>query len=197
MADKPNQFEVWMERVIQGDQQAVAEVFERYREAMLIAIRYRLDKYPRLRTQFDSTDFLLEVWEDFLSHPEKYRDIITFEGILKHLASAAGHKVEKARRRFVAQKRDLRRSRHLSDPGVAAVVAAVADPHPDPAQQAAWNEAWGRWIALLSPRQREVSLGLRDGLTYQEIAAELGCSKRSIKRIVAELRDLPPPEPLP
>lgn len=196
MANEPNQFAALMERVIQGDEQAVAELYNRYYKAIIMVVRYRLDRSPRLHALYDSTDFLQEVWEDVLAHPEKLRDLATFEAFFEQLARMARHKVEKTQRKYATQKRDLRRRRHLSDPGVTAAAAAVADSQPDPGQQAASDEEWGRWIVSLSPRQQRIVLMLRNGLTHEEIAAELGCSERSIRRLVSELRYLPSPVPL-
>lgn len=197
MADEPNEFAALMERVAQGDEQAAEEICERYHKAIILVIRSRLNQSPQLRTQFDSTDILQQVWEDVFAHPEKLRDFATFEVFLKHLAGMACHKVQKAQKKHFAQKRDLRRRRHLSDPGVAAAAAAVADPQPDPAQQAASDDALVSWLFSLPRRPRLVVLRLGAGYTHPEIAAELGCSERSIGRIVARIRRLPPPVPLP
>jgi RNA polymerase sigma factor (sigma-70 family) len=197
MADEPNEIVALIERVIQGDEQAITELYDKYHKALILIIRYRLNRSPRLRTLFDSIDLLQEVWEDVLAQPEKLRDFATFEAFFKHLARMAHHKVEKAQRKYSAQKRDLRRRRHLSDPGVAAVAAAAADPRPDPAQQAASHDTLVRWLFSLPWRQRRVVLRLGAGYSYQEIAAELACSERTIERMVAKIRHLPPPVPLP
>jgi DNA-directed RNA polymerase specialized sigma24 family protein len=140
MADKPNPVATLMERVIQGDEQAAKELYERYHEPLIFIIRQRLNRSPQLRTQFDSMDFVQKVWEDILAHPEKLRDSSTLETFLKYLMGTACHEIQKAQRKYFAQKRDLRRRRHLSDPRVTAAAAAVADPRPDPAQQAAAHE---------------------------------------------------------
>lgn len=188
MADQPNELAALVERVAQGDKQAAEEVYEKYHKAILMVVRYHLNQSPCLRALCDSMDLLQDVWLEVLAHPEKLVGLTAPEVFSKFLTAVARHKVQKAQRKYFAQKRDLRRRRHLSDPGIAAAAAVVTDPCPDPAQQAASDEEWGRWIASLSPRQQLVALMLRDGLTYPEIAAKLGCSKRSIRRIAAELR---------
>jgi RNA polymerase sigma factor (sigma-70 family) len=121
-------------------------------------------------------------------HLEKLRDFATFEVFLKHLSGMACHRVKEAQRKHFAQKRDLVRHRHLSNPGVAAAATTVADPQPDPAKQAASHEEWLRWLESLPQLHQQVALKLRDGLSYQEIAEELGCSKRSIQGSVARIR---------
>jgi RNA polymerase sigma factor (sigma-70 family) len=197
VADKPNEFAALMERVAQGDKQALAEVYEKYHKAIRMVVRYRLNKYPQLRTLNDSMDFVQMLWQDLLAEPEKLDEFSTIERLLKYLAVRIEHKIEKVQRKYTAQKRDLRRRRHLSAPGVAVAAAAVTDPRPDPAQQAASHEAWERWSLSLPERHRQVIIMLRDGFTYDEIAAELCCSMRTIKRLVAKLRNMLPPEPLP
>lgn len=196
MTIEPNPFETLMERVSQGDEQAAAELYERYHKAIILIIRHRLNATPQLRALFDSIDFLQEVWQDIFAHPEKLRDFATFEAFLKYLAEMARHKVQKAQRKHASQKRDLRRVHHLGDPGVSAAAAAITDARPSPAQRAARFEVWLRWVMSLPLPQRRIVLMLRDGFTYQEVAAELDCSERSIRRIIADIRGIPPPLPL-
>jgi RNA polymerase sigma factor (sigma-70 family) len=196
MADEPNELAALLERVAQGDKQAAEEVYEKYHKAILMVVRYHLNQYPRLRALCDSTDFVQDVWLEILAHPEKLRGFSAREVFCKFLEAVARHKVQKAQRKYAAQKRDLRRRRHLSDSGVAAVAAAAADPHPDPARQAATLDEWMHWLGSLTPRQQLIVLMRRNGCTYQEIAAQIGCSKRSMRRLLAVLRSLSP-EPLP
>ncbi len=192
MADKPNPFAALMERVAQGDQQAIAEIYEKYHKAIIFVIRQRLKRYAELRAVNDSLDFLQEVWFSTLADPEKLREFATFEEFLKYLAGVACNKVDKAQRRYSAQKRDLRRRRHLSDPDVTAAAAAVADPWPRPDQQAASHEAWLRWLESLPEHYRQAVIMLRDGFSYQETAAKLGCSERSLRRLMAKVRAMRP-----
>jgi len=188
VADKPNEFAALMERVTQGDQQAIAEIYEKYHKAIRMVVRYRLDKYRALRTQFDSMDFVHLLWQDLVAHPEKLGEFSTIETLLKYLAGMVKHKIEKTQRKYTAQKRDLRRCRHLSDPGVTAAAAAIADPWPRPDQQAASHEDWLRWLESLPEHYRQAVIMVRDGFSYQETAAKLGCSERSIRRIMAKIR---------
>lgn len=193
MADEPSEFTALMVRVSQGEEQAFQEIYDRYHKAIRLVIRYHLNRSPQLRTQFDSIDFLQEIFKDLFAHPEKLPGFTASKDFLKYLAVVAHHKIEKARRQLTTQKRDLRRTRHLSEPEIAVRVAAVADPQPGPAQQAESREAWLRWLNSLTSRQQNIVLRLRDGCTYQEIAAAQRRSVRSIERVVHKLRDIAPP----
>ena len=197
MTIEASRFATLMERVSQGDQQAATELFEQYQKAIIFVVRQRLNAYPQLRALFDSIDFLQEVSQDVFADPEKLRDFTTFEVLLKYLVEMARQKVQKDQRKYASQKRDRRRVRHLGDSGVSAAAAAIADARPSPAQRAAMSEVWLHWILSLPLPQRRIVLMLRDGCTYQEIAAEFDFSERSIRRIVAEIRGMPPPMPLP
>jgi len=60
----------------------------------------------------------------------------------------ACHKVEKVQRKYVAQKRDRRRLRHLDDPCIATAATAITDLRPDPAQAAALQDEWERYCGF-------------------------------------------------
>ena len=65
---------------------------------------------------------------------------------------------------------------------------AVADPMPDPEQQAAWNQHTAKLQAVLQalPSQDQECLGLRaEGLKYREIAEVLGISLGSVSASLA------------
>lgn len=195
MSDEPNEFAALMERFAQGDQRAVAELYGKSHHVVIRCIRYHLNRYRRLRTQYDSIDFLQSVWTYIFSAPEKLHDFAVFEDFRKYLLKVTRHKLEKARRKHLdTQERDLGRVCHLSDPDVEVLATAVADPQPSPAEQASSQEHWDSWLLPLSPRLRRVVVLLRDGLSCREIAARLGCSLRSVGRMVVKLRRAFPPD---
>lgn len=197
MPDKPNDFTALMDRVAQGDQQAAAQLLHRYGSAVIMVIRQRLDQNSRLRSIYDTDDFAQSVWSDFFAGPAKCNRFATPVDFVKYLTGMSRNQVRKAvREQLMTQKRDLCRSRHLSDPHIAAAADAVADPAPTPAQYAVSREEWEGWLKSLTSDQQRLILMVRAGFSREEIAGQFCRSLRTIERMVDELRLSPPPEPI-
>src|SRR5262245_27253345 len=90
MPDKADSFRTLMTRARDGSQQAARELFERYGQRLLDAIRRRL-RHP-LRTRFDSADFAQDVWASFFTGAlERHFD--NADELLAYLARMAKNKV--------------------------------------------------------------------------------------------------------
>lgn len=194
MDEQTTEFAALMERFAQGDQQAATELYNKYNEAVIRVVRYHLARFPRLRWQYDSIDFSQSVWASVFFDPEKLRDFAQYQDFLMHIWNVTRHKIDNARRKHLGtQKRDLRRTRHLGDSDVATAAGAVADPEPSPLQQVLSHELWQCWLTSLPPRTRTAAVLLAYGYHHRDIAKQLGCSLRSIERVVAKLRRKAPP----
>jgi DNA-directed RNA polymerase specialized sigma24 family protein len=102
----------------------------------------------------------------------------------------ARHKVEKAHRSFLdTGKRDLARQVPLGERDGPA--AAMADPTPTPLQAALESDAWEHYLQRLPPVFQRLVLLLRDGLSQQEIAARLGVTNRTVRRLLGQLAYVP------
>jgi DNA-directed RNA polymerase specialized sigma24 family protein len=60
---------------------------------------------------------------------------------------------------------------------------------PTPQEVASWAEELERHVIALSPELRQLALWKLDGLTHEEIAEKLGCSKRTVIRKIERLRE--------
>ena len=197
MSVDSHEFPVLMELVARGDEAGAAQLFHLYDDTVLRLVHSLLRKYPRLRAVYDVEDLSQMIWRDFFAGPAKCDRFATPVDFLKYLTGMSYNQVRKAvREQLMTQKRDLRRSHHLSEPHVAAAADAVADPAPTPAQYAVSREEWEGWLKSLTKDQQSLVLMVRAGFRHEEIAGQFCCSLRTIERMVDELRLSPPPEPI-
>src|SRR5581483_9990050 len=178
-----------MERVRAGEAGAYEELLARYGEAVRRAVRIRL--HDRLRAQYDSLDFVQDVWASLLAAgpgPDRFPDQ---DALVKYLCGIARNKViEVFRRRFATRTHAITREEPLP-PDTRDSGPRLPGKGPTPSQAAVAGERWDDWVRRLPPGHRAVLERLRDGHTHEEVAAMLNVSVRTVERIVRRLKDLP------
>src|SRR5438552_15677561 len=118
-------------RLQQGCDEAARELVEKYGPYLLRVVRRRL--HPRLRTRFDSADFVQAVWVSFFANRAELRSFQRAEDIVAFLARMAQHKVtEGVRQQLGTGKRDLTREQSLDDSAVVGHLSELAGPGPTP-----------------------------------------------------------------
>jgi RNA polymerase sigma factor (sigma-70 family) len=184
MVDRPPSFQRLMEQLRSGSADAPGELLDRYGAHVLRVIRHRLDQ--RLRQEFDSADFLQDVWKSFFQALPPGRTFDGPEALIAYLAQVARHKVVDACRRRATHARDARRERPLDAPdGVPA--GAVAAAGATPSQEAAANDLWERLVEGLPPQHRRIVALLREGRSHAEIARELRVDRKTVYNLVRRL----------
>jgi RNA polymerase sigma-70 factor (ECF subfamily) len=181
-----NDFRGLMERVQSGSDEAARELFDRYSGHVARVVRRRL--HPRLRTQYDSLDFLQAVWASFFTSP-LHRVLERPEDLVGYLSRMACNKIMDAnRRRFGAQKADARRERSLAAPdgGPGPEVSAR---QPTPSQLAIAEESWEKLLKGQPPTLRRALEMLRQGHTYRDIADEVGLHPKALQRFLQKLME--------
>jgi RNA polymerase sigma factor (sigma-70 family) len=66
----------------------------------------------------------------------------------------------------------------------------LLDTGPSPEEIARVNEMLEQFIASLPPRHVAVVVMLFDGYSHREIAEELGCTERTVRRVVSYLQGI-------
>ncbi len=152
-------------------------------------VRARLPK--RLRSQFDSADFVQAIWQSF------FTDLVhrgpNFQKVVhlrRYLAGVARNKVYEQHRRLTrTEKYDIRREERLYiRRGDREVPLDVISPGPSPSQAAQARDRLDHLIAGLSQREIDVIELRRLGLTFEEIAAQTGVKERTARRIIDSAR---------
>jgi RNA polymerase sigma-70 factor (ECF subfamily) len=179
-------FRTLMERFRQGDAAAARRLFEEYSPYVLRAVRRRL--HGGLRSRYDSLDFTQDVWASFMAttHGQQFDGP---EALITYLARMAHHKViDVHREQFVTQKRSRQREQSLTESNP----DRVPGPTPTPSQVLMADEREDRLRRLLRqlPPKYQRAIDLRhQGRTYDEIAAQVGLSERTVRRLLQKLFD--------
>jgi RNA polymerase sigma-70 factor (ECF subfamily) len=169
-----------------GDPAAITEFFCRYGAAIRAVVRRNL--HSRLRTRFDSLDFVQDVWASFLALPTEKCTFASPQALLGFLTRVAQNKViEIFRQRFRTQKYAI--TRECASPQEDDGEELMA-PTPSPSQWAIAGEQWARLLARVPPGHRVIVERLREGHNYEEIARMTNVSVSTVNRIVRRLKDL-------
>lgn len=178
---RDDEFTDLIDRVQSGCQQSVGVLLNRYGPYILMEVRRRLNR--RLRSKFDSLDFVQDVWTSFFADaPTKYAfqdpaDLIAL------LTKMARNKVSQTVRvRLKRQKYNVNRERPL-------------DPDPDdmpgmrldlvtPSEIIMSREAWESVLERQPLVHRRILSLLREGREPASIAEELQISVRTVRRVI-------------
>jgi RNA polymerase sigma factor (sigma-70 family) len=184
-----------MERVAAGSQDAARELVERYGAHILRIVRRNLNR--RLRTKFDSADFVQAVWASFFALPLEQYNFEQSEALAGFLFHLARNKVvEAVRQRLQTQKYNVNRERSLNDDD-----QLTADALParglSPADILIAREEWDRLLSAQPEHYRQILTGLRDGETQHSIAQQLGLNARTVRRVIRKLAPGIPDETCP
>jgi RNA polymerase sigma-70 factor (ECF subfamily) len=152
-------------------------------------VRARLPR--KLRTRFDSIDFVQVVWQSVFS--DQGRNLGDFENpehLRGFLAGVVRNKVREQHRRLTrTEKYNLAREERLYvQRGDREVVREVVSPDPSPSEAAQEGDRLEQLTAGRSQREVEVLLLRRQGLTFEEIAARVEMNERSVRRIIESAR---------
>ncbi len=186
MPEQDSEFQQLLKEIQEGSEESTRKFLDRFKGHILRVIRRRLD--PKLRSKFDSEDFLQDVWATFFVNPPEPKRFGSVEELFAYLTKLARNKVaEKARQRFRRGKYNVNRERSLS--GSAALAAhRVAGPEPTPSEVVVAEEQYTGLRAAQAPAQRDIITLLREGRTHEEIAQLLNVHPKNVQRVVRGLR---------
>jgi RNA polymerase sigma-70 factor (ECF subfamily) len=185
MAATEAEFHLLMERVLTGDKEAAAKLLERYGNTVLHAVRSRLHK--KLRSKFDSLDFVQDVWASFFANLPAHHAFHDQEMFIAFLTTVARNKVADAtRQRLMGQQYNVNREQLLSNLplGGPDQVPAVQS---TPSEVLMGRECWDRLLDGEPIVYQRIMILLREGKKPRDIAAELGINLRTVQRVMAKL----------
>lgn len=167
-----------------GDSHASQELFDKYAKHFLAVIRRKIAR--RLRTIFDSTDFLQEMrLELFFNNLQA--ECASIESFQSFLAKVAENQVLSANRKFLdRQRRNLHREVPLERMTSA---QEPIDGDPDPEVIAMEHEEWDRLLEGQNAINRQVLELLRAGFTHREVAAVLRINEKHIRRLLGRMQE--------
>lgn len=190
-----NSFRELIKNVHEGSAEAFHSVIEQYGSHVYRAVRRRLDR--RMRSKFDSGDFVQAVWASFF---EKRQQLGTFDEpakLIGFLIQVASNKVvDEFRRRLRSQRYDVRREQRIDEDWqridekgrpINGQRHPLAAKTPTPSAVAIVDEH----MELLVRDQRTTCLQILElrtmGATFAEIAARIGVGEKTVQRVLKRM----------
>jgi RNA polymerase sigma-70 factor (ECF subfamily) len=183
---RQHHFQSVLKRAQGGSQEAAQELHDTYVKYVRQCVRHKM--WRRLRTRYDSADFVQQVWASFFSDGNKLPDFETPEELIKFLQTVAQRKVLLEGRRQHSQKEDIERETRIDEQA-----SHVAGPHPatqdpTPSAVAVYREEYDRLVEQQVPEVREVAEMRAQGSTFAEIAESLSIDESTARRFMRRLR---------
>ncbi|MCE5268293.1 MAG: sigma-70 family RNA polymerase sigma factor [Planctomycetaceae bacterium] len=184
MKERDDDFSALMRLVREGSEDAAWQVVEQYGEAVRRAVRRALDS--RLRSKFDTVDFVQVVWGSLFRVREKVCRFDRPEELTAYLIAMARNKVGmEVRRRIASQKYDVAHERSLDE--LHENGHEMTSKEPNPIDVAVAREKWKQLLESQPQRYREIIPLRLQGLTCQGIAERLHVDQRTVRRLLKKL----------
>jgi RNA polymerase sigma factor (sigma-70 family) len=139
----------------------------------------------RLRSKFDTTDFVQAVWASFFYKRDEIASFDRPERLVAYLVGVARHKLIDESRAANAAKRDTRREVELVEDEVASPTAARHGA--TPSEFAMARERWENLLAGQPALYQQIVFLKYRGNSNEAIAIELGINRRTVSRVLARL----------
>lgn len=184
--DQRSEFRTAIEGVRNGSADAVWKLISEYGPHIQRVVRRRLDR--RMRSKFDSLDFVQMVWASVFRNPHELGSLEQPEDLIRYLAALARRKViNEYRRRIVNDtKYNFSREQLLSQEEI--------DPEEElsteketPSQIAMAREQWERLVEQQPERDRSIVQMRIGGATFLEISQQLGINERTARKVIDRL----------
>jgi RNA polymerase sigma-70 factor (ECF subfamily) len=179
-------FDVCLARLRAGDEGAAALVFHRFAHRLIGLARSRLDRL--LRQKVDPEDVLQSVFQSFFAKStEGHFDLRDWDSLWAILTVITLRKCGRHLKHFRAARRDVRREVPGTGPDDLGDWEAVCR-EPSPTEAAVLSETLEQLLRGLEGRHRDIVTLRLQGYANPEIAARLGCTERTIQRVLDRVR---------
>jgi RNA polymerase sigma-70 factor (ECF subfamily) len=177
-----------LEEAVSGSEDAARQLTERYGHYLRVAVRRWLHK--RLRTQFDSLDFVQDVWASFFARGYNKTAFNDPKQLIELLRRMARNKVVTVfRRKFQTQKANINREQSLQEAQEKHGLQLIDRQQATPSQIVSGDEEWEKFLNGQLPAYREVLRRYGDGRDVPTIARELAVSERTVRRVLRHVLD--------
>jgi RNA polymerase sigma-70 factor (ECF subfamily) len=186
---EPNaEWESWIAGLRAGDPVVSQAVFDRYGEVLQRMAARRMP--PKLRRRIDPDDIAQSALRTFFRRASAGQfQLDDFEGLWQLLCAITLTKVREQARFQLRQKRGLQREEEpavrddQSSSGPQPVAAA-----PTPVEAAEFADQFEQLFGKLDEEEQQVLLLKLQDLTHDEVAAEMGSSERTVRRIIKRIQ---------
>lgn len=188
MADQMDHWERLIAGLRAGDRQASREFWEHYGPQLHRVAEHRLP--PGLRARVGAEDVVQSVCRTFLRRAQGGEfQLDDSESLWRLLCAITLTKVNEQTRFHLRKKRGMDQEVRLAGSGPSAPERHVADPGPTPEEAAEFTDFFQNLLNSLEEEERQVvELKLQD-LTNDQVAEQLKCSERTVRRIMGRVQD--------
>jgi RNA polymerase sigma-70 factor (ECF subfamily) len=173
----------WLGRVLQKESGFEAELVARYSDRLLAFARRELTAFVRRRV--DPEDVVQSVYRSFFNR--LHQGQFAFEeshDLWRPLAAMTFHKTRNVVKFHLRERRDSRREQPLGQDD------NLKDSSPDEHDLAALVNSLEKLVSKLSDTRREIVLRRLDGMPIQDIAAQVGCSRQTVYRVLPHVQEI-------
>lgn len=176
-----------MDELQSGSEEAAQELLRLYGDHIYRVVRQRL--HQRMRTRFDSSDFVQIVWKSFFANLEVISKFRRSEQLIGFLVRITSNKViDEFRRNLMMQKANINRECSLNDSR--AGIQPELPARGDTASEIAMAREWWSRITKDQPAHYVEILELRaEGATFKEIARKMKLNERTVRRVIRKIAD--------
>jgi DNA-directed RNA polymerase specialized sigma24 family protein len=179
-------FQALLKRAQGGSQEAAQELHDTYVKYVHKCVRHKM--WKRLRTRYDSADFVQQVWASFFADGSRLPDFETPADLIAFLQKVAQRKVLLEGRRQHRQKGNVEREMRIDEQASHVLGPHPATHDPTPSAVAVYREEYDRLIEQQVPEVREVAAMRAEGSTFAEIAESLEIDESTARRFMRRLR---------
>jgi RNA polymerase sigma factor (sigma-70 family) len=185
MVEQDSDFQSLVHRVREGSEDAAWELVNQYGDSIRRAVRRALNE--RLRSKFDSLDFVQVVWNSLFRARDKLDRFDRPEELAAYLVTMARNKVGmEVRRRLMTEKYNVGHEQSLDqlcDRGS----SGIPSRQPSPVDVAVAREQWDRLLQDQPPHYRQIIYLRLQGYTYQSIAEAVHLDECTVRRFLKRL----------
>lgn len=189
MAETNHQWRSWVRRLAEGDEQVVNEFWGQYGHRLQGLAAQHLT--ARLYRREGPEDVVQSVCRTFLRRARAGQfELADSESLWRLLCAITLTKVREKARYHHRQKRQFDRERFLdaaSDDSRAAG-PQIAASEPTPAEAAEFADQLQQLLGAMDEEERRLVEMKLEGYTNQEMADKLGCSERTVRRILKRVQ---------
>lgn len=180
-----DRFRALMNEAAGGSEEAARELYETYVKYVLRCVRHRM--WHRLRSKFDSQDFVQQVWASFFDDRGSLPEFETPAALIAYLQSMAERKVTIEGRHRKFAKRNLKLEVAVQEDSDTAGLHP-ATRLPTPSAVAVFNEQFDRLVDQQKDDTKAVAQLRYEGNTFEEIARCLDIDESSARKVMRRLK---------
>lgn len=163
-----------------GSDDAFQQIVDNYGHHIYRAVRRKMN--IRLRSKFDSADFVQALWASLVEQRDDLREFATADELIAFLTGMANNKVvDEFRRRTQSKNRNVYREVSIDN---AEPVAAPTWKYPTPSTVAMTKEQEERLVSGQGATHLRILEMKRHGATHAEIARNLNVAEKTVQRVL-------------